>query len=623
MALVFTNAAIMASKLKFIFLYLLGWVLLFDLLRAVFLLYHYSKTSALGSRDIAGSFFYGLRMDLSVAAYVTIPVILFALLALAIPLFRKQLLYKWYTFLVLLIIATVALADLEIYKAWGFRIDSTPLKFLGTPREAFASISHLPLVLIGIVFIAVSIGLFFLSRVYLRRIFFREQNRGRIVTAIVLLVLAGSMIIPIRGGLQLAPLNQSSVYFSTNNFANHAAINASWNFIHSLFSKGNPRTNPYKYNNLAVAQQQADSLFRRSGENPFYVRFDTAAPTNVILIIWESFTQKAVDLVVDGKEVTPGFNKLLREGIYFTHMYASGDRTNKGIPAILSGYPAMPNTTIIHSPNKSVKLNVLSQTFAGHGYSTPFFYGGEPEFANIKSYLLHGGFNPIIGRDDFAAGDMNSKWGAHDGIVATRVLNDLNKTKQPFFATWLTLSSHEPFETPVPVVIKGKDNTAQFLNSLHYADQSVADFIANCKKQDWWKNTLVVITGDHGHPLPETGNKVDEFRIPMLWLGGALTQDSLMVDKIMSQLDIPITLMGQAGWKNGDFPYSKDALDPEVRPWAFFTFNNGFGYVDSSGTSVFDNVGKRLIGDPQPGGERRVDAGKALMQVFYEDFLRK
>ena len=117
----------------------------------------------------------------------------------------------------------------------------------------------------------------------------------------------------------------------------------------------------------------------------------------------------------------------------------------------------MPNTTIIHSPGKAEKLPVLSRLFKEKGYYTPFFYGGEPEFANIKSYLLHSGFDPIIGKNDFAAKDMNSKWGAHDGVVMDRVFENLNNSTKPFFATWLTLSSHEPFETPVPAVFETEE----------------------------------------------------------------------------------------------------------------------------------------------------------------------
>jgi phosphoglycerol transferase MdoB-like AlkP superfamily enzyme len=613
----------MLSKLKFILLYYLTWVIFFDLLRVIFLIYHANKTSELSFSTALATCWYGLRMDLSVAAYILIPVCLFVLLSLIAPFFRRLLIYKIYTYIILFVVLLLSLCDLEIYNAWGFRIDATPLIFLSTPREAIASVSHLPLIWIGLGFI-VSYILFLLAfKFILNRIFFQPQPRLRIATAFMVIALMGCLIIPIRGGFQLAPLNQSSVYFSTNNFANHAAINASWNFLHSFFSKGMSKKNPYQYATAERQKEVIDSLYKGGGPVQQLINFPADTPTNVIIIVWESFTEKALHVSPENKEVTPAFNRLKQEGVYFSNLYACGDRTNKGVPAILSGYPSMPNTTIIHSPAKSVKLKVLSQLFKEKGYATPFFYGGETEFANIKSYLLHGGFDPIVSRSDFSSKDMNSKWGAHDGVVMNRVVNDLNKTKQPFFATWLTLSSHEPFETPVPSIFAGNSTENLFLNSLHYTDQVLGDFITKCSQQPWWKNTVVIITGDHGHPLPDTHHPADNFRSPMLWLGGALKQRGLVIDKVVSQMDIAAMLTKQAGFTENYFPFSKNALDSAVGSWAFFCFNNGFGYADSSGTVVFDNVGKQPIDQQGKAGPSQIEAGKVLQQFTYEDFIRK
>jgi len=613
----------MAAKFKFLLFYFISWIIFFDLLRIVFLAYHLDKTKNLDFSTIISSFWYGLRMDLSVAAYILVPVCLFVLLSLFSHFFRRLIIYKSYTFVILLLIALISFFDLEIYKQWGFRIDASPLKFLSTPKEALASISHLPLLFLFVIFI-ICYGLFFFCFKYiLKRIFFQQQNKLRLITAALLLLFMGFLIIPIRGGLQLAPLNQSSVYFSTNNYANHVAINASWNFLHSLVSKESSGKNPYQYLSVQHVKETVDSLYSGISTTEQLIQFSPDTATNIIFIIWESFTEKAIHISINNKEVTPQFNRLKKEGIYFSNVYASGDRTNKGIPAILSGYPAMPNTTIIHSPGKAEKLRVLSQLFKEKGYQIPFFYGGEPEFANIKSYLLHGGFDPIVGKNDFDSKDMNSKWGAHDGVVMNRVFEDLNKSKKPFFATWLTLTSHEPFEIPVSTVFNGNDNTTKFLNSLHYTDQVVSDFIDRCSQRSWWKNTVIIIIGDHGHVLPASDNKADDFRTPMLWMGGALNKKGVIIDKVMSQLDIAAMLSKQMGLNAGNFPFSKNSLDPFTKSWAFFSFNNGFGFVDSSGRLVFDNVGKMPIKEDGNIGPKEMEAGKAMQQFVYDDFIRK
>ncbi|MET0465179.1 MAG: sulfatase-like hydrolase/transferase [Chitinophagaceae bacterium] len=612
----------MAAKFKFILIYFFSWVIFFDLMRVVFLLYHFGKTKQLPFRTILGSLCYGLKMDMSVAAYVTAPVCLFVLLSLWIRFFKRLPVYRIYTVIVLLIVCVICLADLEIYSSWGVRLDMTPLRFVVTPKEAYASISHIPLVFVGLIFVA-AYALFYFCFVYiLKRLFFQEQNKHKPHTAVALLLFTGALIIPIRGGLQQTPMNQSSVYFSTHNYANQAAINPVWNLLRSAMSKAASSHNPYLYLSEETVKKVTDSLYQQ-GPLTESVLHSSDSAINVLVVVWESFTEKALHVSIRDQQVTPRFNQLRKEGIYFNNMYASGDRTYKGLPAIFSGYPAMPNGTIIHSPAKSIKLQVLAHLFSEKGYTTPFFYGGEPEFANIKSYLLQGGFNPIIGKSDFDAKDMNSKWGAHDGVVMKRVLNDLDKEKQPFFAAWLTLTSHEPFETPVPVVFPGMDTKAKFMNSLHYTDAVIGEFIDSCKTQPWWKNTLVIITGDHGHILPDSDHRADDFRTPMLWLGGALNRDGVVIEKNVSQLDIAATISAQFGLDRTKFPFSKNVFDPAVKPWAFFTYNDAFGFVDSTGRLVFDNIGKRPIEREGTTGAKQIEAGKAMMQWVYDDFLKK
>ena len=613
----------MGSKFKFLSLYFLAWVIFFELMRVLFLLYHAGRAAELPFATLLASCWYGLRMDISVAAYILAPVCLFVLLSLFIHFFRRLLVYRVYTIVVLLLISILSLADMELYKAWGFRIDGTVLTFLKTPAEAFASVSHRPLFFIALIFLA-AYGLFyFCFRYLLKRIFFQQQNRRKILTGVLLLLFTGALIIPVRGGLQLAPLNQSGVYFSTYNFANHAAINASWNFLHGVLSKGSSGKNPYVYLTADRVQPVTDSLYRQGTGMEKWIRTTEKTPVNVLVIVWESFTEKAIHANINGQEVTPCFNRLKKEGLFFSNVYASGDRTYKGVPAILSGYPAMPNTTIIHSPAKAEKLYTLPGLFKEHGYEAGFYYGGEPEFANIKSYLLHAGFDPITGKGSFAKKDMNSKWGAHDGVVMERMMKELAVTRQPFFTTWLTLTSHEPFETPVPVVFEGKDNTTRFLNSHHYTDSVVGALIDRCREQPWWQHTVVIIIGDHGHPLPETGSKADEFRTPMLWLGGALEVSGRMVEKPVSQLDIAATLAAQLGYPAAYFPFSRNMADTTLPAWAFFTFNDGLGWADSAGRFVYDNVGKQVIEQSSPVSPERLYAARALLDIEYQDFLKK
>ncbi len=613
----------MIGRLKFLFLYLLCWVVFFDLIRIIFLVYNSDKTQQLSFKTILLSFWHGILMDLSMACYILFPVCLFVLLSLFVSFFQKQLIYRLYTIIVLMLASLISVFDLQLYRAWGFRIDATPLRYLDSPNEALASVSHLPLLMIIGGFIFLWLSAYFSFRFFLTRYFFQKKIHHWQSTAFVIVIFIFSLVVPIRGGFQLAPLSQSSVYFSTNMYANHSAINPFWNFFHSYFNQGADNENPYQYLPMAESKYIADSLYADRTIDTVSIFKKTERPINVLLIIWESFTEKMIHQVVEKKEVTPRFNQLRKEGIFFSDFYASGDRTSKGIPAILSGYPALPATSIIHTPAKAEKLTVISDLFREKGYRTPFFYGGEPEFANIKSYLLHGGFSPIVGKWNFPPKARKSKWGVHDGVIMHRVFDELNKIEQPFFATWLTLSSHEPYEIPIPGLLKGSDQVTKFLNSHYYTDQVIGSFLEQCKTQPWWDNTLVIITGDHGHLLPRSDQKADEFRTPMLWLGGALEQKEVVVDKIVSQLDIVATLSRQLGMESKLFPFSRNIFAPGYREWAFFSFNNGFGFINQNGTLIYDNVGNQIVELIGNVGEKEIKSGKALMQLTYDDFLKK
>lgn len=558
------------------------------------------------------------------AAYLTVFVCLFLIAALFIPFFKKSNIYIIYTGVLLFIQLLLIIIDSESFKAWGTRIDSTPLKYLATPKEVWASISHLPVIFILIAFIVVYLLLFWLfSKIISRSIPLLANNNHRFIEVLLILLFSAVLIIPIRGGFQLSPLNQSSVYFCSNQYANNAAVNASWNFMYSALQINKLNGNFYKYMKDEEADAIVKSLFVAEGKTEQVVVDSGALKPNVIFIVWESFTEKVLNKTVEGKTVIQFFPALLKEGIYFSNCYSSGDRTDKGISAILSSYPALPKGSIVNYPEKTTRLPGLGNIFLENGYSTRFYYGGEPEFANIKSYLSAQQFQQLITKADFNAADMNSKWGAHDDRVMKRLVQDISKMKQPFFTIWLTLSSHEPFETPVPAVFNGNDKETKFLNSLHYTDSIVYSFVNELKKMPSWENTIVIISADHGHYLPITGKRADDYRIPVLWLGGALTKQNVVIDKTVNQLDMAESLVQQLHFSATSFPFGKNVFDSTSRHCAFFTYNDGIGYVTDSSRILYDNAGKRTVFEEGKSDTGHEMTAKALMQKLYSDFLKR
>ena len=269
---------------------------------------------------------------------------------------------------------------------------------------------------------------------------------------------------------------------------------------------------------------------------------------NVIVIVLESFSGYLIGPMGGDSLVTPQFNRYSKEGILFSEFYASGTRTDKAMPAILDGYPAQPAQSIIKEPKKSQTLPSLVRILNEKGYNSSFWYGGEINFANFNSFVIGSGFNEIITKDNFNPADYNSKWGVHDHVLFQALKDSMKVVREPFLKVILTLSSHEPYDVPMESVFAGSDVITKYRNSVYYTDKALGSFLDWAKGTDWWKNTLVIMVADHARIYDDMPNyKPNVFRIPMLWVGGALTKKGLKIEKLGSQTDIPVTVLNQLG----------------------------------------------------------------------------
>lgn len=615
----------MKERIKFLFYYFGFWTIFFIVARILFLSFHIETTKNLTLETVFLIFQNGIKMDFSIAGYLSV----FPFLMVTFSNFTKKIRTEnWifsYTFICVFILSLIIIIDLQVFNVWNYRLDITPLKYLKTPREAFASMSEVPFLALVTSFLILLIVSSFVVYRKITSIIDSWQHEDNFPYFLpISLVLTLALIIPIRGGFQLAPMNQSSVYFSDNNFANVSAINAPWNFFSSLLYNNSDNKNPYQYLPKYTIGRVFNYLFDESGSTIKVVNPAVKQP-NVIIILMESFNEKLTHLQINGNEVTSNFNKLKKEGVYFSNIYGTGEKTEKGLIGTLSGYPAQPKNSIIALPLKSEKLPSIIRSFEKNKYETSFYYGGETEFANIKQYLYANNFDVINSITNFEQKDLNSKWGAHDHVVLNKAQNDFRIKKQPFFSTILTLSSHQPFDIPTPYKYEfgNSNDTTKFYSSIKYTDTAIGEFIENAKKTDWWQNTIVVLIADHGTKIPESQFKSDDFRIPMLWIGGAIKEKGLVIEKIGSQLDFSKMILSQLNIESKDFIWSKNLLNHGTKGWANFIFNDGFGMVKPEGSYTFDNVGKKIIQQQGKVTNIEINQGKALLQRSFQDYLDK
>lgn len=594
------------------------WILFFLVTKSIFLIYQYDQSQHLSIVEIAKIFLYGFRMDLSATGYILlIPGLLLSFTSLLPPRWFINLIHG-YTTIISAFLCLITTLDFELFRNWGFRFDVSPLKYIG--KESLAS-SEFSTILLLVTFFLVLLASILYLYWYLTRSTYASLTKSSWSHAPVYLLATAFLILPIRGSLDIGPMNTGTVYFHKKNpFANQAAINLFWNFGDSLTKSLEEESYPENFLDPEATKSTFDQLYATdSSEN---IKLIKDKP-NVLLILLESFTTKTIATLGGLEGVTPTINALCKEGILFENFYSSGSRTDKGLISILSGFPAQPETSIITYTNKTKQLPKLNHAFLDMGYTTSFVYGGDPNFANINSYLNMCMFDNITSKNDFNTELATSKWGVHDGIVFDSLYNHILRYEQPFFTTLLTLSSHEPFDVPFQSSFYGETEENKYLNSVHYTDEELGGFISKLKKTTVWDNTLVIITADHGsrHPDNSKAYEADKFHIPMLWVGGALNVSDTVISKFSSQTDLAATLLNQLDVNSNQFRYSKDIFSESSKSFSFYDFNNGFGYIDDQTQIIYDLNSNQFI--EMNGDSSKLITGKAYMQTIYSDFNNK
>ncbi len=611
----------MKSRLLVFGYFILFWLSFFFMARLFFILFQYHSSFQYSIGDLLGTFWHGAKLDISTTAYFLILPLLAAIPGIYFSGSWFRIFIRWYSYFAILISSIIIVADANLYSYWGFRMDFTPMLYLKTPEEAMASVSTLKIILFLLTIGLMVSSVVFIYNKFIDRLFSKfKRVRYRFPAILFFMILLAALIIPIRGGFGVAPINAGSVYFSDKMFLNHTAINSVWNIGCSAFAQ-NPVKNPYVFGDLSKAVTVVDSLTLEKGV-PDKV-LNTSRP-DIIIIVLESFSGYLIGPLGGDSTVTPEFNRYAREGILFTGFYASGTRTDKAMPAILDGYPAQPAQSIIKEPKKSQSLPSLIKILIENGYHSSFWYGGEIDFANFKSFVISSGFHDIITRNNFDPVNYNSKWGVHDHVLFQALKDSMKIVREPFIKVVLTLSSHEPFDVPMEPVFKGSDIMEKYKNSIYYTDRTIGSFLDWAKGTQWWNNTLIVLVADHAARVygDMPNYKQNVFKIPMLWVGGALTRHGMRVEKLGTQVDIPATILDQLGI-NGNFPFGKDLLSDKSKSFAFYTYNEGFGFITDSSAAGFDLKSKMPVLMEGKDPESAVNKGKAMLQVLFDDYIKR
>ena len=600
----------MKQRLLLFFKYYLFWIVLFQLQKLFFILVQYKLMGDISLSDCLQVMAHAFPLDLSVASYITAVFGLLLMVSNLVNIRVIRCISHVFTAVVLAIVVFVLIGDNSTFSFWGYHWDKSIFTFLQSPKEVLACAVWWQWILVTILFLLwfVACGFVYLKWLKWDKVELESRTTTRLWQTGVWLLITAFLFLPMRGSVTVSTMNTGRVYFSNNQMLNQAAVNPLFNIIESL-SENTFDLNKYTYMSSVEAQQLTQQLLPTDRWTHTEEVFTTQRP-NIVLVILESFSTNALDAM-------PNLMRLAQEGIYFSNAYSSSYRTDRGIVSLMSAFPGQPTSSLMTVPSKSRNLPQIGKALKQEGYLLNFYYGGDEDFTNMRSYLIDGGFENRVVDKDFPLQDRMSKWGAHDHIVLERASREIRQryTQYPdnqYFDVILTLSSHEPFDVPFT-----SDFSHAYLNSVAYTDSCLGAFVDSLKQHPLWDSTIVILSPDHGYPYPNGIANYNplRYRIPMAIIGGAV-QQPMQVPTLCSQIDLVPTVLHAMGLDAEAYPFSKNILDSTQTEFAFYAFNDGFALLTPQDTIIVDAKANMLL---QGNNEFLNQQAHAFMQCIMEE----
>ncbi len=596
------------------------YLLIFILLKPVFMAVYSSVMGDISAADRFNVIWHGLPMDCSMAGYFTIIPALLTIAGIWTDSRALRVANQVYIAFSAALISIVTVSDLALYGYWNFRLDTTPFfYFFSSPASALASVSTWTAILGFVVCILLAVALYFMIGLTAGRVRPSAAIRS-IRSTIATVVLTAFLFIPIRGSFTVSTMNLSRSYFSANQRLNHAAINPLFSLMYSATHQSD-FSSQFRYFDDDRARDIFAGLSSPSG-----ILTDTVAPLftidkpDIYIIILESFSAHLMPSL-GGEPIASGLDSIASNGLLFSNFYASGARTDRAIPAILSAFPAQPTTSLMRFAKKIEHAPSLPRVLRDSlGYDMAYYYGGDANFTNMLAYLVSSGFDRIVSDKDFPVSKRTSKWGAHDHIVFERVWDDImadtTGNDRPVLRVVQTSSSHEPFEVPYS---DPRFSDSPRKNAFAYADRSLTAFIDSLSASPLWERSVVIITPDHYGVYPEhLDDPLARHHVPLVITGGAVNREPAVIGTTGDQTAIASTLLSALGTDDSAFAFSHDLFDPSASDYAFFSEPGMAAFVTPTDTVAINLDTDTPVIYSGPASDAAADKCKAILQIIYD-----
>lgn len=597
------------------------WLLLLTALRGLLLAYNHEMIGSSSTADLFEAFTNGLRFDLRLIVYVSIPLVL----SLLIPwlMNQRRLLVAWMTFSAAISLL-LGIVELDFYREFHQRLNSLVFQYLNEdPATVLRMLWHgFPVVTLLSAWLTCSLVMYFLfSWAEQKTRIYRTAHTGysALTQGLAFSICLVICVLAARGTLrQGAPLRWGDAYTTHSMFANHLGLNpvlSLYNAAKTTFSAH--RDNIWKAT-LPVSEAQditrdlvltahdqlidADSAAIRRINSP--IAETQLQVRNVVVILMESFAGRYVGALGSKDQITPEFDKLSQEGLLFTRFFANGTHTHQGMFASMACFPNLPAFEyLMQSPEGGNQFSGLPQLLSARDFQDAYVYNGDFAWDNQQGFFSNQGMTHFVGRNDYINPVVSDPtWGVSDQDMFDRGIVELNKLEddKPFYALLQTLSNHTPYALPdvLPTEqITGHGSLDLHLTAMRYSDWALGEFFKQAKQQSWYKDTLFVVLGDHGFGAPEQMTEMDlyRFHVPMLLIApGIQAQFGSENSIVASQVDMVPTIMGRLGDKVQHQCWGRDLLSLPAD-------DQGFAIIKPSGSdqTVALIKGERIVIKPK------------------------
>ena len=516
-------------------------------------------------------------------------VMLFFLICFSVKLFVPKIRKGWRTvciFLVMMVYAacaiTIALSEVVFWSEFGVRFNFIAVDYLVYTNEVVGNIvESYPMVPMVLGMLLISGGIVWLM---VRGHDVRTSGVGSWPRwGLSLVALAACAFL---GGLWLhwgyRNLQRENLY------ATELQENGCWDFLEAFMSN----ELEYKQFYSLLPEDEATALQRgfchQDEDGVRRITSETGvSKKNIVLITVESLSADFLTRYGSVDGITPNLDTLMERSLVFDNLFATGNRTVRGLEAVTLCIPPSSGESLVKRPDCSGFFST-GDVLRNQGYTTAFIYGGDSYFDNMGAFFSGCGYEIVDKKDyDKDAILFSNIWGTSDEDSYREAMKRFDNADGPFFAHIMTISNHRPYTYP-DGRIPGNPMTRKA--AVQYTDYAIGQFLAEASGHPWFSETVFVILADHcASSAGKTSLPLDCYHIPALIYSPGFIEPRV-VEKTCSQIDLMPTLFSLLGFSYDSRFYGQDILSDDFRERAFMATYQDLGFYADGILTVLSPV---------------------------------